>query len=227
MKFLLSCVSICVLVGCGSTDKVETEPETGLPLVFSDDFESGRQNWEVTDESSWKHHEQDGNKVFSIIKRKSEYKPKYRSPGQIALIKNLQVSDFVLMYKVKGPFPKNAGHRDSCAFFNYQNPNQFNYVHTGLKPDPHSGQIMIVDNAPRKAITKNKNNTPWKENTWQQVKVVRDSKSGSIKIYFEDMKTPYMEVVDKTFGKGVSQTIRRLIDGSGVGITFQELERCI
>jgi carboxyl-terminal processing protease len=29
---------------------------------------------------------------------------------------------------------------------------------------------------------------------------------------------------DKTFGKGVSQTIRKLIDGSGVAITFQELK---
>ena len=78
----------------------------------------------------------------------------------------------------------------------------FYYVHTGLKPDPHSGQIMIVNNAPRKALTKNKNKTPWKENTWHQVKVVRDSKAGTIEIFFDDMEKPYMKVVDKTFGKG-------------------------
>jgi hypothetical protein len=199
MKYCCLIVLLAVLTGC---ETKEIEPTTGLPLVFSDDFESGRDKWEVTDEKSWKHQDQDGNKVFSIIKRQSGYKPKYRSPGHIALIKDLKVADFVLMYKVKGPFPSNPGHRDSCAFFNYQNPNQFYYVHTGMKPDPHSGQVMIVNNAARKAISKNKNKTPWKENTWQQVKVVRDTKKGTIEVYFEDMTKPYMNAVDKTFGKG-------------------------
>jgi hypothetical protein len=180
----------------------QVEPETGLPLVFQDDFEKGRDRWEVTDESSWKHHQQGSNHVFSIIKRKSSYVPKYRSPGHIAIIKNLELSDFVLIYHVKGPMPKNANHRDSCAFFNYQSSNEFYYVHTGLKPDPNSGQIMIVNNAARTPLTKNKNLTPWKVDTWHQVKVVRDSKKGSIEIYFDDMNKPYMKTNSKTFGKG-------------------------
>ena len=202
MKLSQALILFVALIAAGCSSSVEVEPKTGLPLVFSDDFENGRVNWEVTDESSWKHHEMDGNKVFSVIKRKSEYTPKFRSPGHIALIKGLELSDFVLMYKVHGPFPSNPGHRDSCAFFNYQNPDQFYYVHTGLKPDPHSGQIMIVNKAPRKAITKNTNQTPWKENTWHQVKIVRDSKSGSIEIYFDDMEKPYMQIIDKTFSEG-------------------------
>ena len=201
MNFLSIGLSLIVVLLC-SCSSVEIEPKTGLPLIFSDDFENGRNNWSVTDESSWKYQEQDGNHFFSVIKRKSEYIPKYRSPGHIALIKNLELTDFVLMYKVKGPFPKNPGHRDSCAFFCYQNPNQFYYVHTGLKPDPNSGQIMIVNNAPRKAMTQNKNKTPWQENVWHQVKVIRDSKTSSIEIYFDDMDKPYMKVKDNTFGKG-------------------------
>ena len=61
---------------------------------------------------------------------------------------------------------------------------------------------MIVKNAPRAPLTKNKNKTPWKNGTWHQVKVVRDSRSGKIEIFFDDMKKPHMSVVDKTFGKG-------------------------
>ena len=202
MKFYHFIFVIIALAATSCSTSVEREKETGLPLIFADDFEKGRANWEVTDEGSWKHQEMDGNKVFSIIRRESDYKPKYRSPFHIALIKGIKVSDFVLMYKVHGPLPKNAGHRDCCAFFNYQNANQFYYVHTGMQPDPRSGQIMIVNNAPRVAITKNKNRTPWKVNVWHQVKVVRNSKTGSIKIYFDDMEKPYMEVKDKTFGKG-------------------------
>ena len=32
--------------------------------------------------------------------------------------------------------------------------------------------------------------------------MVRDSKKGTIEIYFDDMKKPHMSAVDKTFGKG-------------------------
>jgi hypothetical protein len=34
------------------------------------------------------------------------------------------------------------------------------------------------------------------------VKLVRDSVKGTIEIYFDDMKTPHMTAIDKTFGKG-------------------------
>jgi hypothetical protein len=61
---------------------------------------------------------------------------------------------------------------------------------------------MIVKDAPRLALTKNENLTPWKNETWHEVKLARNSTTGSIKVYFEDMKTPYMEVADKTFEKG-------------------------
>ena len=74
-------------------------------------------------------------------------------------------------------------------------------VHLGARPDPHSGQIMIVQNAPRKAITENEKLTPW-TNEWHQVKVVRDTAKGTIEVYFDDMKTPHMQAIDKTFGKG-------------------------
>ena len=60
---------------------------------------------------------------------------------------------------------------------------------------------MIVKDAPRKAITQNKNKTPW-DDQWHNVKLVRDSKKGTIEIYFDDMKKPHMSAVDKTFGKG-------------------------
>lgn len=191
------------LAACLMADVPKVEPETGLPLVYHEDFEKGRNAWELSDEKCWKHREENGNHVLSIVERKSSsFKPKYRSPFHIALLKDVEVADFVLMYKVKGPMPENSNHRDSCAFFNYQNPNQFYYVHTGLKPDRNSGQIMIVDNAARTPITNNKNLAPWKVDVWHQVKVVRDSKSGSIKIYFDDMKNPYMVSNDKSFGKG-------------------------
>jgi hypothetical protein len=171
-----------------------------LPLVFSEDFEKGAERWKTTDDSSWAHREVDGNKVFSITSRKNSYKPKVRSPYHIALIKDVEVADFELTFRVRNT--KDAGgHRDCCVFFAHQDASNFYYVHLGARPDPHSGQIMIVKNEPRKALTKNTNRTPWTMG-WHRVKLVRDSKAGTIKIYFDDMETPHMSVSDTTFGKG-------------------------
>ena len=34
------------------------------------------------------------------------------------------------------------------------------------------------------------------------MKLVRDSGKGTIEVYFDDMETPLMQAIDKTFGKG-------------------------
>lgn len=180
----------------------EKKPETlqGLPLVFHEDFEKGRDRWEVSDEASWTHRVVDGNAVFGINRRHADYKPPHRSPGHLALIKDLEVADFILTFRVRSTKDTGA-HRDCCVFFNYQDDANFYYAHLGAKPDPNSGQIMIVKDAPRVAITKNENHVPW-DDEWHEVKVVRDTTEGTIKVYFDDMETPLMTAEDKTFGKG-------------------------
>ena len=181
---------------------VADEPKEldGLPLVFSEDFEKGHDSWEPTDENAWTHKKVGDNHVYGLNKRVSDYKPKVRSPHNIALIKNVQVADFILTFRVKST--KDTGnHRDCCVFFNYQDPTHFYYVHLGAKPDPRSGQIMIVNDAPRVALTENKKPTPW-DDEWHNVKVVRDATKGTIEIYFDDMEKAHMQVNDKTFGKG-------------------------
>lgn len=192
---LLACIALASLSPLSAA-----EPETDLPLVFSDDFEEGHANWEVTDPAAWTHREVDGNKVFGINSRTNDYKPEVRSPHHIALIKDVEVADFVLTFRVRST--KDTGdHRDCCVFFSHQGPKRFYYAHLGAKPDPHSGQIMIVDNAPRKAMTENETPIPWSDG-WHSVKVVRDSEKGTIEVYFDDMEKPVMSTEDKTFGKG-------------------------
>ena len=196
-KLLLATAALS-FTAFGQADNTE---KTDLPLVFEENFEDGRKHWEVTDEKSWTHRKVGGNHVFGINRRESDYKPKVRSPYHIALIKGVSVADFVLTFRVRST--KDTGnHRDCCVFFNWQDAEHFYYCHLGAKPDPHSGQIMIVKDAPRKAMTDNKNKTPWKSDTWHNVKVVRDTAKGTIDVYFDDMTKPHMSVVDKTFGKG-------------------------
>jgi hypothetical protein len=190
-------VALAVAPGARSDD---AQTCNGLPLVFSEDFELGADRWETTDDQAWELHAHGDGKAFGLNRRTSDYQPKVRSPHNIALIKDVQVADFCLTLKVKSTLDT-GGHRDCCIFFNYQDPTHFYYVHLGARPDPNSGQIMIVNDAPRKAITDNKTPTPW-DDDWHDVKVVRDTASGLIEIYFDDMETPHMKATDKTFGKG-------------------------
>lgn len=189
------------LCGQDAVESLDTNQlSRGMPLVFSDDFERGSNNWETTDDAAWYLHKEGENQVFGLNKRTSDYQPKVRSPHNIALIKDIKLSDFVLIFKVRST--KDTGdHRDCCVFFGYQDPSNFYYAHLGAKPDPASGQIMIVKDAPRTPLTQNNKNVAW-DDEWHTVKVVRDSQEGTIEIYFDDMEKPHMTAVDKTFGKG-------------------------
>jgi len=198
-----------LLVACGNLaaeDKCSKKkaPETmdRMPLIFSEDFEEGTENWVPTDEKAWKITEnKDGSKVYGTVIRVSNYKPPHRSPHNISLIKDLAVSDFIFTAKVQST-ADTGGHRDMCIFFNYQDPANFYYVHMGKKPDPNSSQIMIVDDAPRKPITENESpGVPW-TGDWHKVKVVRKVDTGAIEIYFDDMDKPIMVATNKTFKAG-------------------------
>jgi len=196
----LCCLAAFAIATTPTNSAPPAESLNGLQLVFSEDFEQGRDAWEVTDEKSWTHRAVDGNGVFGINRRESDYKPAHRSPLHIALIKDVAVDDFVLTFRVRST--KDTGnHRDRCVFFNHQDASNFYYAHLGAKPDPASGQIMIVQNAPRRPITENTKPVPWTDQ-WHQVKVVRDTAKGTIEVYFDDMETPQLSATDKTFGKG-------------------------
>ncbi|MEM9828163.1 MAG: hypothetical protein AAF958_16345 [Planctomycetota bacterium] len=169
-------------------------------VVFKEDFESGTKRWQLLDPKTWRIRKHSDGHSFEITARKSQYKPPTRSPGHVALVKDLKVGNCEIRFRVRST--KDTGnHRDCCVFFSYQNPSQFYYVHLGAKPDPHSGQIMIVDEAPRKALTKNEKKTPW-DDDWHEVLVRRNIETGLIEVFFDDMTTPHMSVTDKTFGEG-------------------------
>jgi hypothetical protein len=169
-------------------------------VVFEEDFESGTGRWEVLDPATWKIAQREGNRTFEITERGSAYKPPVRSPGHVALIRDLELGSFEITFKVRST--KDTGnHRDCCIFFGYQDDQHFYYAHLGAKPDPHSGQIFIVREAPRLALTDNEKPTPWTDD-WHTVRLTRDLEDGSIKVYFDDMESPHLQVTDRTFGKG-------------------------
>ena len=85
---------------CSQAALAQTDDEgQGMPLVFSEDFQSGRDRWVTTDDKSWEVIDEAGKKSFGLNKRISDYQPKVRSPHNIALIQGVKLSDFVLIFK--------------------------------------------------------------------------------------------------------------------------------
>ena len=171
-----------------------------LPLVFEESFAEGVSRWESTDPAAWTLSRDGDRTVWGLNRRKSDYQPPVRSPHNIALVKDLELTDLVIAFDVKST-RDTGNHRDCCVFFNHRDPTHFYYVHLGARPDPHSGQIMIVDGAPRRALTENTKPVPW-DDGWHRVKVERNTASGRIAVYFDDMENPLMETTDQTFTAG-------------------------
>ncbi len=172
----------------------------GMPLVFQDDFESGCANWVPTDAKAWKVVEKAGNHAYSLF-GESNYSPPVRSPKNISLIKDINVSDFVLEAKLEQT-GREYGHRDLCIFFGHNDPSHFYYVHMATKADEHANSIFLVNNAPRVSIAKERTDgTKWTPG-YHTVRVVRKVDTGLIQVFFDDMEKPIMVAEDKTFASG-------------------------
>jgi hypothetical protein len=172
--------------------------DEALPVVLEEDFENGAERWEPTDAKAWKIKDTDKGHVYSQFEKRSKYEPPHRSPFNISLLKAINVGDFVLDADVLSTH-EDYGHRDVCLVFGYQDPAHFYYVHLGKKTDDHANQIFIVNEAPRTKIsTKTTPGTDW-DDKWHHVRIARDTDSGSIQIFYDDMDTPVMTANDKTF----------------------------
>jgi hypothetical protein len=196
------CFALCMMTG--RTLWAETE----LPILLKEDFEHGMDRWQTTDpdvtKSVWEiimGGEREGNHVLRVT-GPSPYQPPHRSPLSIALLRDVEVSDFELTARVQSTAPNAGPHRDLCLFWGYQDPAHFYYVHFGGKADPHACQIFIVNDADRQMITVDQaSGTPWTD-TWHDVKIVRHVADGTMAAYFDDMTKPLMTARDTTFAWG-------------------------
>ena len=188
--------------------KRETPPPAtlfGQPravLATWEDPTDGSVEFEPTDPRAWVITPQsNGNRVFALTVRKSDYQPPVRSPHNIALVKGVDLAETVIDVDLQSTIT-DYNHRDLCLFFNYQAPDKFYYVHLGKHADPHANQIFVVNGAPRRAISATTTKgTPW-DDGWHHARVVRFPESGLIHVYFDDMTTPAMTARDTTFGHG-------------------------
>jgi hypothetical protein len=180
------------------------------PVVHQDDFENGMDSWQpfgdLAQEPPFAVVEVKGadgepTKVLRALGT-SKYEPPFRSPPNVALLKDASVGDFEITAKVQSTNVNAGPHRDMCIIWGYQDPSHFYYVHFGAAADPNACQVFIVNDAARTPITvKTAKGTPWTEG-WHDVKVKRDANDGTIEVFFDDIDEPFMTAKDTNFKTG-------------------------
>lgn len=189
----IGCLAGLCVAACSSVPRSE---QSGMPIVFLDDFESGKADrWQPTDPNAWRIEEVEGSKVFSQFQA-SKYEPPVRSPFNIAWVRDLSVSDFVLQARM-WQTGKEYGHRDMCVFFGKQDAAHFYYVHIATRADAHANSIFIVNGKDRVSIAEDRTTgTEWGRG-WHTVRVVRDVGAGTIEVYFNGSR-PQDRIVNET-----------------------------
>lgn len=185
-----------------AADAVSAAVPAGYQLLYQQTFKDDNavNQFVFTDASAWVVAGEKEERALELIAQ-SDYKPKVRSPFNIALIKDKQFGDFILEADVRQT-GREYGHRDMCLFFGLQNPSQFYYVHMASVMDDHAHNVFIVNNEPRTKISlKTTEGVNWGQD-WHHVRLERRVKDGTVKVFFDDMDTPIMTAKDTTFGAG-------------------------
>lgn len=181
---LLSCLLVVALPAAESVRPLET---------------SGA--WMFGDPSAWTWSKEGGTPVLTLH-RQQEFKPKVRSPFNLAWYTAAEWTSFTLT--VEARLTKfDAGNNDLCIAFGRQDDTRFYYAHLGEKADGVHHQLHLVDRADRRAITATRTEgTPWKPGSWHRIKVTHDARTGKIAVYFDDMAKPVLTAEDRTLTHG-------------------------
>lgn len=198
---LFTATAACLVMLAGAPVPAGAQSGQGT-TAFREDFESGLGRWEMTDPDAWAIVEEPagGNHVLALQKA-SDYEPTYRSPYNIALLKDHTFGSFEMTVRLKQT-GRDYNHRDLCLFFGYQDPAHYYYIHMATKADEHAHSVFIVNGAARRTIAEwRTEGTEWGDG-YHTVKLRRDAASGAVEVFFDDMDKPIMKATDTTFGAG-------------------------
>ncbi len=201
---MLSIITTGILAGVLYGAESQPSIPKGYHLLYAQDFRGPEalKDFLFSDPSAWRYRVMDGVGCMELYKQ-SHYKPRVRSPYNIALIRDHWFGDFVLEVELMQT-GREYGHRDMCIFFGAKDRSNFYYVHLATRADPHAHNIFLVNDEPRVAIaTHTTKGIRWGQHQWHKVRIERRVKDGTIRVYFDDMTKPIMEAKDTHFDYGL------------------------
>jgi hypothetical protein len=170
----------------------------GENLTFRDNFRSSNlSDWEMPYPSDWEVLTENGLHYLHMKRSRPPGVP--RRPLQFARLKNVRVGSFDLGANVR----REGG--SMIIVFNYVDTLHFYYVHLSVNPGRqiavHNG-IFIVDGGPRRRIAGIDAPAALPNRAWHPVRIVRDVRSGSIRVFIDKHANPLFTVTDRTFTCG-------------------------
>ena len=190
--------------GSGGTSNPDAPPE-GVPpsykLVYSQRFAEPSSIGDLVCGNPTQWHYNAGGYVESTG---ASYKPPYRSPFSVAIVKSLQVQSFVMDVEMLQTSPDGDAHRDMVLIWSFISPTEFYYAHVSQDHDGVAHNILIVNKADRKAISKTFTlGYDWGMNVWKRLRVIHDVVSGAMAVYDLDAPSPpLLTATDTTFTGG-------------------------
>jgi hypothetical protein len=189
--------------GAGGTnpDPLPEGVPAGYELVYSQTFAAPASMGDLVfaNPTQWKH-----DATGFIASTGASYAPPYRSPFSAAIIESIKVTSFVMDAEMLQTSPDGDGHRDMVFIWNFVSPSQFYYSHISTAHDGVAHNILIVDNADRKAISSTfSQGYDWGRDVWKKLRVVRDVATGAMSVF--DLEKPTEAILtasDKTFTDG-------------------------
>ncbi len=196
---LTALIALVALTGAAGLQAQSGVPD-GFELVYSQDFAdaSALDDFTFSDQRAWKYGKEEGRGYLDLVGG-SKYKPKHRSPLNIALIDDLLLADFVLEAEA-WQTGREYGHRDLSLFFGFEGPNRYYYAHLATEPDDRAHNIFLVDNADRAPLGAIPDEgVDWGKG-WKRVRVER--RDGSLRVYFDGEKAPTVSTDRDPLGWG-------------------------
>ncbi len=195
----LSSATLLAIAAAGGLYAQSGVPE-GYELVYSQDFTDASvlDDFTFSDQRAWAYGAGDW-RGYLDLKGGGRYKPKHRSPLNIALIDDLLLADFVLEVEA-WQTGREYGHRDLSLFFGFEGPNRYYYAHLATEPDDRAHNIFLVDNADRTPMGAIPDEGVDWDRGWKRVRVERQD--GSLRVYFDGEKQPTVSTDRDPLGWG-------------------------
>jgi hypothetical protein len=128
--------------------------------------------------------------------------PPFRNPLEVAMLQAVVMTDCTVEATLRAGADKREG-QEICVIFGYQDERNYYFVHLGSMAVGHVNHLYCVQTGqPNPMSVKFSVNTTWLPNTEHRLRVERIVRDGLIRVYFDDLATPVLEAVDRTFDQG-------------------------
>ncbi len=201
MKTVCLSLLVSLLLFCCGNQKATKKPE----LLAETDFNPDQlQEWNVNVPQNWTSIDTGGQSLYQL---RPDIEPTYsiRRPRHTAVWSPHKVKNFKLVVKARSMAEASNPKRDICLYFGYQDSLHFYYAHFSMTSDQVHNIIGMVNYAPRQKINLEAvGKVPGRleVGTWHTLSVLRNSDTGWIKAYIDDLETPVMTAKDTTFSSG-------------------------